>query len=297
MRRRWRLELGEGHLDRVEVGRVGRQEQEPGALLRAGWPSALGLLWTARLSRMTTSPFLQVRGELGLDPGVEGGAVDRPLEDPRRDQAVVSQTGDEGLGALRAAKRRMVAHPLAAPRRGRAPGSCWSWCRIRRRRPADAAPRASAAGAALSSPRAPRARPPARAPKHAATFFVRQPVPGQHPRDRRHGCAFTPCSSLERPRESHGVGCRAPPSNDRRRESRPWGASSPAPADAPAYAASSAVRRSPGSPRSSNPPSYALYHHSCAPLPAATRPAATSPHTRSLIEVILICPAPPPSNT
>jgi hypothetical protein len=57
----------------------------------------------------------ELRGELGLDPDVEGGAVHRPPEQPGRDQPVVAQAGDEGLRAL-VAQRRMVAQPRAAPR-------------------------------------------------------------------------------------------------------------------------------------------------------------------------------------
>jgi hypothetical protein len=53
--------------------------------------------------------------ELGLDPDVEGGAVHRAVEQPGRDQAVVAQSGDEGLRAL-VAQRRVVAHPHPSQR-------------------------------------------------------------------------------------------------------------------------------------------------------------------------------------
>ena len=49
------LELGEGQLDRVEVGRVGRQEEQPApaASTAAGASSPL---WALRLSSITTWP-------------------------------------------------------------------------------------------------------------------------------------------------------------------------------------------------------------------------------------------------
>lgn len=60
-------------------------------------------------------------GELGLDPGVEGGAVDRPVEHPRGDEAVMAQAGDEGL-AVGVAERRVVDDPDPAPGAAAAPG-------------------------------------------------------------------------------------------------------------------------------------------------------------------------------
>lgn len=50
-----RLKLGEGHLDGIEVGAVGRKEQETGT---CGFDAArtAGALWLDRLSMMTTLP-------------------------------------------------------------------------------------------------------------------------------------------------------------------------------------------------------------------------------------------------
>ena len=53
------FQFGEGHFDRVQVGAVGRQEEEPGAALPR-MAAAFALLCAARLSRMTTSPFSSV---------------------------------------------------------------------------------------------------------------------------------------------------------------------------------------------------------------------------------------------
>jgi hypothetical protein len=54
-----RLELGEDHLDGVEVGRIGGQEaqQRPRASMAA---RAFAFLWTLRLSQIATSPGLRV---------------------------------------------------------------------------------------------------------------------------------------------------------------------------------------------------------------------------------------------
>ena len=177
------LELGEGHLDRVEIGGVRRQEQEPGALL-AQDRGRLRAPVDGEVVEDDHVALAQGGGELGLDPGVEGGAVDRAVEHPGRHQAVVAQAGDEGLGA-RVAERGVIAHPLAAPARPRArvmlvlvPHSstktsrCGS-CAHARLAPAD------------PLRRAPRGRPRARAPRRGATFFVCHAGPGQHPRDRR----------------------------------------------------------------------------------------------------------------
>lgn len=49
------LELGEDLLDRIEIGAVRRQEQEPGASATIALRMA-GRLWLLRLSMMTTSP-------------------------------------------------------------------------------------------------------------------------------------------------------------------------------------------------------------------------------------------------
>ena len=55
-----RFEFGEGHFNRIEVGAVGGQEQEPATAvsqgLCGGRRAAAGLLWVDRLSRMTTVP-------------------------------------------------------------------------------------------------------------------------------------------------------------------------------------------------------------------------------------------------
>jgi len=60
------LELGEGHFDRVEIGRVLRQKQEPGAL----GLQALRRLWTLVDGEVVEDDHvaaLEGGSELGLD--------------------------------------------------------------------------------------------------------------------------------------------------------------------------------------------------------------------------------------
>jgi hypothetical protein len=90
------LEFGEGHLDRIEVGTVRREEEEPGpALLEDG----LGLraLVAGQVVEDHHVARLQARCQLGLDVDVEGLSVHGVIDHPRRDQAIASQSGDEGL--------------------------------------------------------------------------------------------------------------------------------------------------------------------------------------------------------
>ena len=105
------FELGEDFLDRVEVGGVGRQEQEPGApLLEAGggpWAFVDG-----EIVEDDDVALVQGRGELGLDVEIERGPVHGLVDDPGRGQAMAAQAGDEGLRA-----------PVAEGRRGGQSGS------------------------------------------------------------------------------------------------------------------------------------------------------------------------------
>jgi hypothetical protein len=55
-----RLELGERHLDGIEVGTVGRQELHPDAFGADGSLGGWALMGGHRLPRMTTSPLARV---------------------------------------------------------------------------------------------------------------------------------------------------------------------------------------------------------------------------------------------
>ena len=81
-----RLELGEGVLDGIEVGTVGREVEEMGGSSSISWRT-LGPLWPGRLS--------MIRNEDLLDVGLEGDAIDRAVQDERRDEAAQRQSADK----------------------------------------------------------------------------------------------------------------------------------------------------------------------------------------------------------
>ena len=109
-----RLELGEGHFDGIEIGTGGRQEEEPGA---AGFQDGGGL-WAFVAGEIVEDDHVatpQDRGELRLDIGLENIPVDRPIDDPRRGQAIMAQRCNEGLGAPMT-KGRFHFQPMAPAR-------------------------------------------------------------------------------------------------------------------------------------------------------------------------------------
>ena len=109
-----RLEFGEGHFDGVEVGAVGREEEEPGA---AGFEDGGGL-WAFVAGEIVEDDHvatLQGWGELGFDPGFEDPTVDRSVDHPGRGQPIMTQRCDERLGAPMT-KRRFHLQPLAPAR-------------------------------------------------------------------------------------------------------------------------------------------------------------------------------------
>ena len=92
------LDLGEGLLDRIEVGGVGRQVPEPGA----GGPDHLPdgrRLVGAEIVHDDDVAGLQDRDELLLDIGAEAFAVDRSVEDARGGEPVAAQRAEEGQRA------------------------------------------------------------------------------------------------------------------------------------------------------------------------------------------------------
>ncbi len=106
------LEFGEGLLDRVEVGAVRREVEDT---------SAGGLDQGAHLRPLVAGEVVHHDdvSVLGLpnqdlaDIGLEGVAVDRPVEHPGRDDAPGAEAGHEGRG-LPMAVRHGHAQPLAA---------------------------------------------------------------------------------------------------------------------------------------------------------------------------------------
>lgn len=106
------LELGEQLLDWIEIGAVGRQEEQP----RAGGPddAAHGsALVGAEIVEHDDVARLQGFDELRFDIEAEGLAVDGPIEHPGCINAIMSQRGDEGH-RLPMAIWRVGDKPLAA---------------------------------------------------------------------------------------------------------------------------------------------------------------------------------------
>ena len=121
------LELRERLLDRVEVGAVGREEEQ----CRAGGFDRLasGRRLVARQIVHDDDVAGQKVGDENLaDIGDEGVAVDRPVEDHWGDHAGPTQAGDEGRRfpvPVRDARAQALAPPAAAMAAGhvrRGPG-------------------------------------------------------------------------------------------------------------------------------------------------------------------------------
>ena len=111
------FELGEGHLDGIEVGRIGWEKQEPGTsrLQRRG---GLGGLVHLQVVEDDDVACLQGGSELRLDVDVEGGPIHCAFEEPWGRQPMATQGGNEGLG-VPVAERGRTGQPLAL--RGPAP--------------------------------------------------------------------------------------------------------------------------------------------------------------------------------
>jgi hypothetical protein len=89
------LDLGEGLLDRIEVGRVGRQVPEPGAGGLDRLPDSRRLVG-AEIVEDDDVAWFQDWNELLFDIGAEALAVDRPVEDARCGEPVAAQRAEEG---------------------------------------------------------------------------------------------------------------------------------------------------------------------------------------------------------
>lgn len=92
------LDLGEGLLDGIEIGRVGRQIPEPGT----GCPDPLfdgGRFVGAEIVHDDDVAGFEHGDKLLLDIGAEALAVDRPVEHARCREPVAAQRAEEGPGA------------------------------------------------------------------------------------------------------------------------------------------------------------------------------------------------------
>lgn len=90
------FEFGEGHLDRVQVRAVWREEEEPCPSL---FEDGFGLLAfvAGQVIEDDHVTALERRGQLGFNIGFKDRPVHGTVNDPRSGQAVMAQGGDEGL--------------------------------------------------------------------------------------------------------------------------------------------------------------------------------------------------------
>ena len=105
------FELGEDLLDRIEVGRVFRQEDEAGADIADRSSHSLSLVGAEIVEDHDVARLKGGREEL-FDIGVEALAIDRPVEQAGRFDAVIAQRSEESRG-LPAAMRNFVDEALS----------------------------------------------------------------------------------------------------------------------------------------------------------------------------------------
>lgn len=113
------LEFGEGLFDRIEIGAVGRQIEEPGAGCADRLPDSFVFV-TAEVVEDDRVAMRQLWNKHLLNIGEEAFAIDRAIEDVRSDDAGSGQPGDEGLGqpmAVRNIRDAPFAHRTPAIKR------------------------------------------------------------------------------------------------------------------------------------------------------------------------------------
>lgn len=115
-----RFELGEGLLDRIEIGRVGRQVEQVGAGRLYGFTNT-GDFVAGQVVHDDDIAGLEAGGKNLLGIGLEGGAVHGPVQHHGGTQAAQAQAGDEG-GCLPMSPRRRGAQALATPGAAAQPG-------------------------------------------------------------------------------------------------------------------------------------------------------------------------------
>ena len=81
------LEFGKGHLDGVEIGAIGRQEEEPRAPFLENGLGLLALV-AGEVVEDDDITGLERWRQLGLHIGLEGLPVHRPVDDPWRRQSI-----------------------------------------------------------------------------------------------------------------------------------------------------------------------------------------------------------------
>jgi hypothetical protein len=106
------LELGEDLLDGIEVGAVGRQEEQPCSSLPDDPANLLAFVAAVVIGHVNVAGPQRLE-ELRLHVSFEGLAIDRTVEDPWCIDAVMAQRCDEGHG-LPVTMRHAADQALAA---------------------------------------------------------------------------------------------------------------------------------------------------------------------------------------
>ena len=93
-----RFEFGEGHFDRIEVGAVGRQEQEPTAVCLEQL-SGFGAFVRCQVVEDDDGPWFQLQDQDFFDVGIERIAIHGARDNPRRHDPLARQARNQGLVA------------------------------------------------------------------------------------------------------------------------------------------------------------------------------------------------------
>jgi hypothetical protein len=89
------FELGEHFLDRVQTGRVGRQEEQAAASGLEHFPDPLTFV-ASKIIEHNDTAGLEFRDKELLDPGSEDIAIDRAVDNARCDDAVMLEARHKG---------------------------------------------------------------------------------------------------------------------------------------------------------------------------------------------------------
>lgn len=90
------FEFCERHLDRIEIRRISRQEQEPCAAFGERVSGALAFV-RIEIVEDHDIAFVQNWRQLRFDISVEGGAIHSAVDDPRRNKAIAPKPRDKSL--------------------------------------------------------------------------------------------------------------------------------------------------------------------------------------------------------
>lgn len=90
------FQFREGHLYRIQVWTVGRQEQKPAAPFLQG-VCRCNIFVGCKVVQKHDRAWLQDRGKLGADVSLKSRTIHGPFDHPGRNQAFRRQASNEGL--------------------------------------------------------------------------------------------------------------------------------------------------------------------------------------------------------